>query len=1150
VPRPEPATPVLRIAHGPRHAEAELFARVESLLGASERDPSLLAEPVRVVVPSRSLRDHVSAQLVERAGRSRLGLSVQTLFAVAREILERVGEPLPRGRLLFPILVRQQARREPALHERLDALRDGYGVVAATVADLLDARLDEASAPAVQARLDGRSRERARAAAIARLALAVQRGLHDAGVGRDAEVFVRAAGALDAHGRAALPARALLIHGFADVTGAAAALLEALLRHAPSEILVDLPPDPAAAPDAAASDASTPDPAAPDTSAPETAAPETAARPRTAAARQTAARQTAARGTDVGAGFTRRLIARVELLARREEVTAPAPGVRAPALLHAPGSDAEARAVAERIGALLDRGAQAESIGVVSRALELYAVPLRTQFRRLGIPFSGLRAIGPRGAEGRRVLALLELARLRDRAASDTWLDALAPSGLHGRGAADGGSKAVNSESLPDVRIALHAFGVGRLRDVAALSIGETLADCGYVRLPVRRGLQPAVDDDDEEGASPFAPVRKLRASRLDAAVRAARDLVARWQHWPALAPASAHLEQLTALLRDDLGWPGDEVARVLERLEPCPLDFELGYDDFVLLLQHALRDVGRSELGGDGAGVQVLDVTEARARTFEHLFVLGMNRDVFPRIISEDPLLSDALRSELEPLLPDIPIKGLGYVEERYLFAQLLAASPDVSLSWQSIGDDGKARAPSPFVDRLRLERATGEAEPAPSLYAPPRDAGPAPAPRPAVEHAILAGLYGERSRLRGALHCALDASGAAQPAELAAARLAILDEMDPDRRTRNGRARLRTLGPYFGFVGPVRDAADLRRRDFFVTWAEGVARCPWQTFLRRLLELEPTPDALTSLPALSPLLVGSVVHEVLEAIAGEKLGEGRETLEQVLEREPVPVTWPEVAGLDRVLEVAARRVLERDGIALHGFSHALAERARPYLERVRALDWSRPVPVLGAEVRGWTGVDLDGDVRRVHFKADRVEREGDVVTLTDYKTGKPGALDRKMEDTRKKNLLGEVISGHRLQAAAYALALAPGQGFGRYLFATPDAPDEVADARIGTSDEEFGESFRSALRAILELWERGSFFPRLVEPDDDRESGSCQYCEVAEACLRGDSGVRARLRDWVRAELEADGRGADPAERALLGVWRLPLLAKDATP
>src|SRR5262249_22152963 len=144
------------------------------------------------------------------------------------------------------------------------------------------------------------------------------------------------------------------------------------------------------------------------------------------------------------------------------------------------------------------------------------------------------------------------------------------------------------------------------------------------------------------------------------------------------------------------------------------------------------------------------------RARTFDHLFVLGLNRDVFPRIVREDPLLPDALRAVLRGVLPDVPIKATGFDEERYLFAQLLSAAPAVTLSWQAADDDGKPLAASPL-----LSRSPGGGAPAiaPALYSPAahplpqRSARPA---RPAIEEAILAGLHAGRERLRPLLPAA----------------------------------------------------------------------------------------------------------------------------------------------------------------------------------------------------------------------------------------------------------------------------------------------------------------------------------------------------------------------------------------------------------
>ncbi len=137
----------------------------------------------------------------------------------------------------------------------------------------------------------------------------------------------------------------------------------------------------------------------------------------------------------------------------------------------------------------------------------------------------------------------------------------------------------------------------------------------------------------------------------------------------------------------------------VLEELQRgAPPEFSLSGEEFLLILGEQLDKSSNPRLGGSGGGVQVLDVMEARARTFEHLFLIGMNRGVFPRPVQEDPLVPDFIRRELVQLLPDLPIKEQGFEEERYLFAQLVSSSPNVILSWQSSDEEGKTRVSPPW--------------------------------------------------------------------------------------------------------------------------------------------------------------------------------------------------------------------------------------------------------------------------------------------------------------------------------------------------------------------------------------------------------------------------------------------------------------------
>ena len=134
----------LQVASGPRAVERRLIAAVEADLAEMRCDPRLLARPIRIVVPSRSLRLHVGSLLVAHRGRAVAGVSVRTLYGLAGEVVAQIGENPTPGDALLPALVRAAAREESVLRNRLDDLVDGYGVVEATVRDLLDAGFEPA----------------------------------------------------------------------------------------------------------------------------------------------------------------------------------------------------------------------------------------------------------------------------------------------------------------------------------------------------------------------------------------------------------------------------------------------------------------------------------------------------------------------------------------------------------------------------------------------------------------------------------------------------------------------------------------------------------------------------------------------------------------------------------------------------------------------------------------------------------------------------------------------------------------------------------------------------------------------------------------------------------------------------------------------
>jgi len=1032
------------VARGARAAEAFLLGELAVLHAAARADLTLLAAPVRVVVPSRSLRDHLAARLVRALGGGAAGIAIQTLRALAHELLERAGEGARGGQTLVPVLVRRHAAAEPALSDALAGFEDGFSVALATVNDLLDAGLDASNAESAldclaEAAAGAAPAAVRRAEALVRVAERVRAELEKRGLEPRAGFFRRAHEAL-LRTPALLPTRALFLHGWADVTGVQLDLLEALCRAQRGCVVLDHPPDPA-------------DPGA----------------------------------AGPGPRWTERLRVRLGGAARAPAAADPPAGLDG---IAAPGTHAEARAVALRIRALLDRGVPAESIGLVLRDPAPYRHALHAQLGRLGIPFSG--GTGSLGPAGRRAAALLALLERGEACPADRWLDA---------------QLFLARERSADLRLAFHGIGVGRLRDVAELDLAELLGDARAYALPVRRGIRVAeAGGEPEAGAEPEPEARleRRRVSRraLERASRAAADALSQHASLRAATRLGPQLRALRKLLQR-LGWrPTSEdaapaaVYAALAGLEAeLGGDTELAFDELLVVLARALGELGRAPLGGAGGGVALLSALEARGRTFGELFVMGANRDVFPRIVREDPLLPDALRRALEAVLPDVPVKQRAEDEERYLFAALCAAAPAVTLSWLVTSDDGKERPVSPLVEALAGRLAPRE--PAAPLL------GALPGPRPAFEHALVAGIARERALARSALACALGSE------PLMCARSEAAERLDvggwPER-----------LGPFFGFVGAPA-AGDPRTRELAVTRLEGLAYCAWRAFLERVLGLEPPPDALAELPDATPRLVGNVVHDVLERIVAEAGGAVGVPLAEAAARTPVRVAWPAPPALGAHARAAARAAARADGIVQPGFASLLARRALPVLERIRALEFAAGGPaVLGAEVRGAVEVArADGRTRRLVFRADRADLADGGVVLVDYKTGQP-VSEAKGADTRAQHLLAQIVQGRRLQGPAYALAGGPARE-GRYLFAKPELDDACARVAIAHDDAAVRAAFEGAAGALLDAFELGVFPPKLLGGKRAGKARACGACDVAEACLQGETGSRRHLAAWL---------------------------------
>lgn len=1123
------------VAKGVRDAEARLIEEVLTRESQRASDLAALRQPIQIVVPSSSLRKHLAAALVRRAGHSLLGVRLHTLRGVAQRIVEGSEAGSAKSDRLFPLLCRREVAKEPALREALEELEDGFGAVVGTLSDLLDAgleipldealleSLEELARPVGKAKTaqgeskqGGKSAVLSRAQELVRVAARLGPALSALGGERTGDLYRRAADRYSSSPEDSFPASDIFIFGFSDVTGVAGDLLERLVSYGNAHVVLDLPPDPA--------------------------------HPQV---------------LDAGTVFAERFSQRFGALFNVSEVmsaqgeeslaTLPAPTFRC---FQAPGSRAEVEEVASRVRGLLDSGVAAEDIGLVIRQVGPYASDLRAVFRDRGIPFSAPGELGAMGSAGRKLSNLRQVLRNREEVGVEPWLDVLASLSKEGRACP------LTVRRREVLRVAAHEAGAARLVNLAQLSKHA-------VRAPLSSRGMGLSRKETEDGKVLWQALRsRPQPEEWSALLAGAEKLSTAWEDWPEEGSWGEHCEALQHFLTEVLGWGSESCpelfARVLERLRAleseAPGEWQMARGEALSMVSQLLVELEEEQLdplGGEGAGVQVHSVTDARSISFEHLFLLGLNRDQFPRTIREDPLLPDWLRQPMGQLLPELPLKLKAVDEEKYLFAQLLSAASEITLSWQCVDNAGKELALSPLVMRLQIEGLLPD-EPEISPLGPVARWSLAPDQGSAEVALRHAALHGIRSDFQELLPVALQAVQHAlgddeNVSALAAARFSVLEEMDLDLSSAQGRTRQSQVGPYFGFLGKLGDE-DPRNNPLYVTSLERLASCPWRSLLESTLRVAPPPDALAEIPAVDALLLGSMVHEVLEEIAqrglpvsdSDSTGEARR-LKDLLEAEAVPIPWPSTKVLEKILIGVVRKAALQLGVP--EWEGLLLRRLQPIVERAKELDWeggSKSVSCLGVEVQDDI-VFRGSDDRELllFFRADRVDRplEGSALCLVDYKSGK-SFFKNSTDKGRRSELLKAVASGTKLQAIVYALS---GEGrTGVYQFLRPDGLVEDACFSV-QADEEIEHALQSSVTVLWNGIRKGVYPPRLL---DGKGVGAshCNHCSVSEACVKGDSSFRQRLLD-VLGELSKSDLSSDSALESFQSLWTLSLGDPDAS-
>ncbi|WBL36597.1 PD-(D/E)XK nuclease family protein [Tepidiforma flava] len=609
---------------------------------------------------------------------------------------------------------------------------------------------------------------------------------------------------------------------------------------------------------------------------------------------------------------------------------------------------------------------------------------------------------------------------------------------------------------------------------------------------------------------------------------RAAAEAVRTWLPREALAGAAPAGDAAAAAVVEAELAAYDDALRVLDGFGGLPGGGSpVALETFEATLREAL-DVPAGRHGKLGEGIFAGTIEEASGMAFDHVFLLGLAERVFPPQPSDDPLLPERLRRELDGAVPSAAERVLA-ARRAYLAAAAMSGSCTATAPRVSLRDQRPAQPSAWFFEaaaRLHgspvyardLERWLREPEARPGWltcvdsFAAWVRGGDAFADAQERDLAEICRADGNPW-----VHSLLEARGA-------------LDGV----RARAERARASAapapagLGLWSGEALPLQAEPGFERS---ASALETLTSCPFRYFLAhelRVTEAERPED----LDAIDPAERGSLVHEVLERFV--------KNVKELRRTESIGGRWSD-AERELLMTIAdeAFAAYEQRGVTGRPASWA-ATKQRLGQDLARFLDeddaWRAAT---GASIRDAelafgqkAGRPVDFEVepgRAIWFrgKADRVDvRDGGELVVIDYKTGKADPFKQA-----KDSPLAKQDGGWLLQLPIYALA-ARGQAKtpvrALYWFISEEGK---FDRREVALDGDAEEQFRAVVREALRLRELG-IYPAVPGKPVWNGWENCRFCPFDRVCPKRD---RDRL--WER--WKQDGR--------LAGFCRLVLREGD---
>lgn len=771
-------------------------------------------------------------------------------------------------------------------------------------------------------------------------------------------------------------------------------------------------------------------------------------------------------------------------------------------ILSAPGESREAVEIARRILADAERGVPFDRMAIVLRSPFHYRTHLLEALRRAGIPACFTRAAARPAPAGRAFLVLLQCAA--EGLSATRFAEYLSLGVMPDRSVsvADADKRAsevdtpLDEETVRLLRGPLATPEAIEPRPTQPLYLPRRweslLVDAAVIGGAGRwhRRLDGLVQSLDERLQRANEQERRALQAQLDALLELrtfALPIVDALGALPSAAPWGVWLKALGSLAERTIDAP-EAIRGVLAQLEIVRDVGPVSLKDVLAVLSDRLGEITVPNKADKAGGVLVGTVDEVRGRVFDVVFVPGLAEKLFPQRVVEDPLLSDEQRTQISEHLET---QARRVESERAALAIAVgAARLQIVLSYPRFESD-KARPRVPSFYALEAMRAAEGRLPGFAELA--RRADETSKTRigwPAPTHAELAIdaaeydlailrqlLYGAQKQVDGAAHYLLAAS----------ARLKRALQF----RARRWRSEWRYVD---GLVDPnafAREALDSRhthllQRGFAVTALEKYAACPYRFYLATVVGLSARRQA-TAVEEMDAPTRGLLIHELLRSVSAAlheqnlfspstDFVEARRVLLRTVEAQES--IWrdklaPVIARVwdDAIADIGSDLVrwlfeTRESGWEPFAFEHQFGE-----IRADSAAEGAGPV-VLDS------GLPLRGVI-------DAIERSGDQLRATDYKTGA-----RPEDET--------VVSGGRqLQPALYALVLEklyPSRAVtgGNAFYCTARGEFTRNEVPLAAPARAAAEAVHKTIGAAFEQ----GFFP--AAPAEK----TCEYCDFQRIC------------------------------------------------